>query len=79
MTKPINIQDLLPLLRDGWVAMNSNHNWYWFIRKPKIMKYNPIRWTMLKESPYNRLSLSAFNIAPVEDWTQSLIEVKNER
>jgi hypothetical protein len=76
MVKRTNIEEITHLLRPGYVAMNRGQNWYWFARKPKIMKYAPERWTMVRESPYNRLSLAMFSIKPVEDWTKSLIEIE---
>ena len=78
MTKQIDIQELIPFMKDGWVAMNPSNSWFWFVRKPSIMKYAPNRWSMRKESPYNRLSLNTFNITPAEDWTKSLIKIKGE-
>ena len=33
--KHITIYDLLPLLKKGWVACNSNGSWRWFKYKPK--------------------------------------------
>ena len=29
----INIQDLIPFMKEGWVAMDKNGDWYWFKNK----------------------------------------------
>ena len=30
----INIQDIIPFMKDGWVAMDSDNEWYWYEDKP---------------------------------------------
>ena len=74
-----DIKDIIPFMRKGWVAMDMNGNWRWFIRKPYISKrFNTFMWSMRRESPYNIVSLSPFDIEPAEDWTKSLIKVENK-
>ena len=34
--KQITIYDLLPLLKKGWVAMDSDGRWFWHNRKPVL-------------------------------------------
>lgn len=63
----INIQDIIPYMKDGWVAMDSDYEWYWFEDKP--MK-NQVCW----DSPFCD-NLNMFDIAPADDWTKSLIKV----
>ena len=64
----INIQDITPFMRKGWVAMDKDGEWYWFEDKPS--KYSN-SWTGV--FPFN--NLGAFDIASADDWTQSLIKV----
>lgn len=67
----IKIEDLIPLLKEGWVAMDKDKEWYWFECKPS--KYSN-SWTGV--FPFN--NLGAFDIAPADDWTQSLIKIERK-
>jgi hypothetical protein len=69
---------IMPYMKRGWVAMDKNKNWHWFIHKPYIsVKEGTTMWAMRRASPYNVISLSGcFDIEPVEDWTKSLMEIK---
>ena len=60
--------DIAPKMRPGWVAMDKNENWLWYISKPELQEYE---WYP-KNLCYT--SLECFNISPVDDWTQSLME-----
>lgn len=72
----INIQDIIPFMRDGWVAMDKNGDWHRFIRKPYISaQEGTIVWSMRRSSPYNVKSLMFMKVAPADDWTKSLIKV----
>lgn len=71
MTKQLKIQDLIPFMEKGWVAMDKDGYWMWFQSKPKI-NVEDEEWD---GTSLNLAGLGAFNIAPVEDWTKSLIEV----
>ena len=69
----INIEDLIPLLRKGWVAMDKSKHWCWFKTKPTRISFcwvnhNCTYWIA-------SASLSCFDIAPVEDWEKSLRKV----
>lgn len=76
----IKINDLLPLLKTGYVAMNASGEWCWHQSKPEvavklwrnkggIVQLNLTRAT---RSPYDNF---AFDIAPFEgDWKDSLME-----
>jgi hypothetical protein len=76
----INIQDIIPFMKDGWVAMDKNGDWHWFIRKPYISaQKGAIAWSMRKSSPYNVKSLMFMEVAPADDWTKSLIQVKGDK
>ena len=67
----INIQDIIPFMKEGWVSMDENRIWIWFSHKPIIHKRRKLfaieRGTMTP--------LDCFNIAPADDWTKSLIKV----
>lgn len=65
--EPIDIQVLLPLLKKGWVAMDKDGAWCWYEEKPQIHRD---LWS--NNSFY--IFLSCFNIKPVENWEDSLME-----
>jgi hypothetical protein len=66
----IKIQDLLPLLKPGFVAMDECGAWWWFDRKTEPDdRYHG--WTMICDCSV----LDAFDIALFEgDWKDSLME-----
>lgn len=67
----INIQDIIPFMKDGWVAMDKDGRWHWYSDKPKTFYdswLGPQRMT-------DYIWLSCFDIAPADDWTKSLIKV----
>lgn len=68
----IKIEDLIPLLKKGWVAMNKNGDWWWFQKKPK--KGNEVWW---RPDSYID-TFDAFTIKSAEDWTQSLIKIERK-
>lgn len=64
-------KNIAPHMRKGWVAMDKNNSWYWYSKKPVQKEDN--RWVSnINNTAY--LSLG-FDIEPVNDWTESLIEV----
>lgn len=67
--KPVDIKVLLPLLKKGWVAMDKDCDWFWYEEKPKHYE-NEDEWI----SADSFFCLSAFNIKPVENWEESLME-----
>ena len=78
--KKITIDELIPFLKKGWVAMDKDGQWWWFCKKPNGKnKYG--RWRFPK-APLSfprglyaeRLSL--FDIEQVEDWKDSLRKVE---
>lgn len=69
MTKQINIIDLLPLLKPGWVAMDENGDWFWHGQKPGL-EYG--EWHSWGDSCW--YISGSFNITPAEDWKKSLIK-----
>lgn len=69
----INIQDIIPFLKDGWVAYD-NGNWWWFSLKPRpVKRYSTWVSTGGKYIKLNTLEMK--DIAHAEDWTKSLIKV----
>lgn len=67
--KQIKIQDLLPLLHHGWVALDKDGDWNFFREKPK--RSNDFWCAYHGCCCLNFL----FNIAPYEgDWKDSLME-----
>lgn len=76
MTKQITIYDLLPLLKKGWVAMDDNGRWWWYIEKPKPLKAYKM-WQNQPNNDYTCIStIEKKDIAPFDgDWKDSLIKV----
>jgi len=70
----ISIQDIIPLMKDGWVAMDENGTWYWYEEKPTLLPINRI-WKGTPFSTCDNLGIECFDIAPADDWTKSLIKV----
>ena len=68
----INIQDIIPFMKKGWVAMDKDGEWCWFEEKPTIV-FNDM-WVRTNPCDFQRLRI-IFDIAPADDWTKSLIKV----
>lgn len=71
MTKQIKIEELIPFMNEGWVAMDEDGGWSWFSEEPQI---NDILWTAEEEVAL----VEIFDIAPAEDWTKSLIKIERK-
>lgn len=68
--KQITIYDILHLLRKGWVAMDKNGDWCWYMRKP-TPSFALNLWGGMQPTKLSFL----FNIAPFDgDWKDSLME-----
>ena len=67
----INIQDIIPFMKEGWVAMDANKIWVWYSCKPIVSK----RRKLFLVTQGEMTPLDCFDIAPVDDWTKSLIKV----
>lgn len=65
------MRDIAPKMRPGWAAMDKDGNWFYYSTLPKRGKGTVIWWA--KDSVSRELDL--FDIAPVDDWTQSLRKV----
>lgn len=67
----INIQDIIPFMKKGWVAMDKNKQWWFFDKKPKATKT-----VWLSDGDIEEYLNDVFDIAPADDWKKSLIQVK---
>jgi hypothetical protein len=73
----INIQDIIPFMKDGWVAMDKSGEWWWYSEKPFICGE---QWHTEGNESTGLIDNYVFDIAPADDWTKSLIKVgENER
>ena len=73
MKKKITIDELIPLLKKGWVAMDKDGQWWWNSRKPYL--YLTMGCYDNHRGQWSRLN--CFNIAPFDgDWKDSLRKVK---
>lgn len=70
----IKIEQLLPLLKNGWVAMDKNKDWWWYETKPSQKNCD---WLNYEYADCCELS-SCLNIEPVENWTKSLMRCGDE-
>jgi hypothetical protein len=68
----INIQDIIPFMKKGWVAMDENGRWWWYERKPRK---EDLRACWLSKGTQGLIDKDAFDIAPADDWTKSLLKV----
>lgn len=68
----INIQDIIPFMKKGWVAMDKNGSWWLYSKKPFIRGEH---WYEEGNSSIGLIDNDVFDIAPTDDWTKSLIKV----
>lgn len=66
----INIQDIIPFMKPGWVAMDETGFWIWTDIEPEIDEVCRC-WNCYGQT----FDLDCFDIAPADDWTKSLIKV----
>lgn len=71
----INIQDIIPFMKKGWVAMDKSRCWWWFSNKPVLVEDDNIVKNMWIDYMALQYRLDCFDIAPADDWTKSLIKV----
>lgn len=71
----INIEELIPLLKKGWVAMDKDGAWWWFENEPEKIDngWFPSAWGEY----YFRLNdcIAVRPIAPAENWKTSLRKI----
>ena len=66
-------EKVAPYMNKGFVAMDKDNTWWWYKNKPIRFR---VYWRFKPETENKTCFLAKlFNIEPVEDWTQSLIEV----
>ena len=72
----INIQDIIPFMKDGFVFCDSNGVWSWADKKPILCTQdkNENRGYWYANTIYE-YRLNAFDIAPADYWTKSLLKV----
>ena len=70
----INIQDIIPFMKKGWVAMDEDKRWWWYSKKP--YKWDISECWLVKNGEQGMIDSDVFDIAPADDWTKSLIKVK---
>ena len=70
----INIQDIIPFMKEGWVAMDKSGEWWWYPLEPYIKSGE---WWFRGGGEYLEAILisSVFDIVPADDWTKSLLKV----
>lgn len=70
----MKIQELLPLLKPGFLAMNGDGVWSWYRLKPDADTFYG-QWLPARVGPGETMELWGFNIAPFDgDWKDSLME-----
>lgn len=69
----IKITDITPFMRKGWVAMDKNGEWYWYGDE---IECDANLW--FGSPDYVKID-DAFDIAPADDWTKSLIAIKGDK
>lgn len=75
--KQFDIKELIPFMKNGWVAMDKNENWCWFGHKP-VIHFGDINKWLRADINDNWCYIESFNITPVSDWTKSLIKIENK-
>ena len=73
--KQIDIKELIPFMKDGYVAMDKNGEWWWYPSEPYMTSYE---WLFNGEYREAVFISRMFDIAPAADWTKSLIKVENK-
>ena len=69
----INIKNIKNI-KKGWAAMDASNKWWWYSKKP--MKYiDLLQWLPANNDDFYCCINNVFDIAPVDDWTKSLIKV----
>lgn len=73
----IKIQEIIPFMKEGYVAMDKCGDWYWYAKEPYI---EGSAWASDRRTACE--SFKDFgclqDIEPAEDWKQSLIKVGAE-
>lgn len=77
----MEIENLIPFFKSGWLAMDKNNNWWWFRFKPTLSESSGVWFSDIQYLNSRFVcKLSDFMIIrPVESWATSLMEIKNDR
>lgn len=67
------MRDIAPKMNKGWVAMDEDKDWFWYSEEP-VKYWFEGYWNACIDTPVFRLN-DIFDIASVDDWTQSLRKV----
>ena len=66
-------KNIAPYMRKGYVSMDKDETWWWYMNKPRNLK---VCWDAETKTENDICFLAKlFKIEPVEGWTKSLIEV----
>lgn len=63
-------KNIAPYMKKGWVAMDLDKKWFWHDDKPVLCGEE--WWCKICSN------LKEFDIEPVDNWQESLIEVGND-
>lgn len=76
------IEKLIPLLRNGWIAMDKDGDWCWYEHKPVCVDVENCHEWLREDINHKWCNLSRiFKIVSSPDgldWKKSLREVKND-
>ena len=85
MTKQIDIKELIPYMKKGWVACDKDGTWKWYSKKPllcindKDERFNFWMPALNSKMQYLFINDIAFRkVKRPKDWTKSLIRIKGE-
>ena len=70
----ININNITPLLKSGYVAMDKNGDWCWYEEEPHISDVGSY-WTAKCACETFKDFGCLREVEPAEDWKQSLIKI----
>lgn len=70
----INIQDIIPFMKKGWVAMDANGCWGWWEHKPKIKE----DYYWFAQTGYDVYLSDAIDIAPADEWRKRNIILQGD-
>jgi hypothetical protein len=76
--KQIDIKELIHFMRDGWVAMDKDGDWYWFEEEPHYNIEEEVWMLHCCQNPRHEeicLPVCMSTIKPVSNWTKSLIRI----
>lgn len=72
----IKIEQLVPLLKKGWIAMGKDGKWYWYSSRPQASWFAG---TWVSKGKHKHLLNNVFYIrSQRRNWKNTLIEIKGE-